>query len=59
MLDLSEHKASYTIYSILYLGQKLSFELINWTFAYKYWVVSLTLRQVLSNNELKFRERTQ
>ena len=57
MLDLSKHKGAYTAYSIFYFGQKVSFELINCTFAYKYWIVSCTLRQAFSNNELKFSEQ--
>ena len=49
----------YTFYTIFYFGEKVTFELVNWIFAYKYWCVSLTLRQALSDNEMKFSEKFQ
>ena len=53
------YSAQYTMYTITYFGEKVAFELVNWIFAYKYWCVSLTLRQALSNNEMKFSEKFQ
>ena len=53
------YSARYTFYTIFYFGEKVAFELVNWIFAYKYWCVSLTLRQALSDNEMKFSERFQ
>ena len=46
----------YATYSSLYFAEKVIFELCNWFFAHKYWVVSLTLRQALSDNDLTFSE---
>ena len=53
------YDVQYTFYTIFYFGEKVTFELVNWIFAYKYWCVSLTLRQALSNNEMKFSEKFQ
>ena len=51
--------ASYAVWSILYLLEKSIFLLINWQFAFKYWIVSLTLRQALSDNQTSFSEKNQ
>ena len=45
----------YALYSLLYGIEKLTLLLANWTFSYKYWIVSLTLKQALSDeNETNF-----
>lgn len=59
MLNISDHKVSYTIYSLLNMGQGVTFQLIAWIFSYKYWVVSLTLRQLLSVNAKRFSQARQ
>ena len=40
----------YALYSVLYYLEKLTLLLANWTFSYKYWIVSLTLKQALSDD---------
>ena len=49
----------YTIYTILYFGEKVSFLLVTWTFCHKYWIVSLTLRQALRGDAVAFSEKAQ
>ena len=49
----------YTVFSFFYMLVKILFELINWTFAYRYWIVSLTLKQALSQNQERFDEEKQ
>ena len=36
--------APWAIFSLLYLAEKLNYMLVNLTFSFKYWIVSLTLR---------------
>ena len=45
--------AAYTIFSVVYLGTKLIFVTLNWTFAFQYWIVSLTLKQALTSDKSK------
>ena len=48
----------WTIFEGIYLAEKLIYMLVNLTFSFKYWIVSLTLRQALSNNKVSFSEDT-
>ena len=51
------YNGMYAIFSGLYCLQKITYVLVSWTFAHRYWVISLTLLQALSGNEITFDER--
>ena len=57
LLPVDGYNGVYAIFSFLYCLQKITYVLVSWTFAHRYWVISLTLLQALSGNEITFSER--
>lgn len=48
----------YSVLSAMEALLKVTFQIVNWTFAHKYWVVSHTLQQALGNQESSITEST-
>ena len=48
---------AYMVYALMFTIQKITYVLVSWVFAHRYWVISLTLLQALSGNKITFNER--
>jgi len=56
-IPTADYNLVYLVFTVLVYIEKITFQMANWTFSFKYWIVSLTLRQALSANEIAFSEK--